>query len=306
MRACSRTATGTSVPQDQPTLDPPARARGLEPRSLHGRHGRQGLGRVDGTSCASTSATAADTEAPVSRPLPLRADARPAVRDARADRRTTASAPSPSPAIRSAATWRSSWPATSATRRRRSCKAVCAVSPTMDLAVCVQALERTANIAYQWNFVRRPQGADATEGGRLCPGCSRSSRCGRIWTVRQFDEAYTAPHHGFRDADRLLPSRERDASHRSDRGADADPHRRRRPLRAAVAPFHHPAVTGNPRVTTVVTPHGGHCAFVEHATGDYDGYWAEEEVVRFVTASRRRSISIRANSGPFPSSSCLK
>ena len=33
-------------------------------------------------------------------------------------------------------------------------KAVCAVSPTMDLAYCVAALERRSNVAYQWNFVR--------------------------------------------------------------------------------------------------------------------------------------------------------
>src|SRR5690606_18980150 len=32
--------------------------------------------------------------------------------------------------------------------------AVCAVSPTMDLAVCVRALERRSNLAYEWNFVR--------------------------------------------------------------------------------------------------------------------------------------------------------
>ena len=33
-------------------------------------------------------------------------------------------------------------------------KAVCAVSPTMDLACCVDALERRSNLPYQWNFVR--------------------------------------------------------------------------------------------------------------------------------------------------------
>ena len=33
-------------------------------------------------------------------------------------------------------------------------KAVCAVSPTIDLGRCVDALERRANFAYQWNFVR--------------------------------------------------------------------------------------------------------------------------------------------------------
>ena len=33
-------------------------------------------------------------------------------------------------------------------------KAVCAVSPTMDLALCVDALERRANVLYQFNFMR--------------------------------------------------------------------------------------------------------------------------------------------------------
>src|SRR5262245_26866938 len=32
--------------------------------------------------------------------------------------------------------------------------AVCAVSPAMDLAICVEALERRSNYAYEWNFVR--------------------------------------------------------------------------------------------------------------------------------------------------------
>ena len=38
--------------------------------------------------------------------------------------------------------------------------------------------------------------------------------------------------------------------------------------------FDAPAVRNNPHITTVITPAGGHCAFVEHADG-YDGYFAE-------------------------------
>jgi predicted alpha/beta-fold hydrolase len=160
-------------------------------------------------------------------------------------------------------------------------KAVCAVSPTMDLAVCVQALERRSNLAYQWNFVRRLK-ARMRRKVAVVPGVFTLDALGRIWTVRQFDEAYIAPHHGFRDA--------ADYYHRAsamrvvDRIAvptlivtsEDDPF-------VPVEPFRQPAVTGNPWVTTVVTRHGGHCAFVEHATNEYDGYWAEEEVVRFVT-----------------------
>jgi predicted alpha/beta-fold hydrolase len=161
-------------------------------------------------------------------------------------------------------------------------KAVCAVSPTMDLAVCVEALERRSNLAYQWNFVRRLR-ARMRRKAAVVPGVFALEPLRRIWTVRQFDEAYTAPHHGFRDA--------ADYYHRASAmrvihriavpslivTAEDDPF-------VPVAPFRHPDVTDNPRVTAIVTPHGGHCAFVERPLGMYDGYWAEEAVVRFVTA----------------------
>jgi predicted alpha/beta-fold hydrolase len=159
-------------------------------------------------------------------------------------------------------------------------KAVCAVSPTMDLALCVQALERRANIPYQFNFVRNLK-ARMRRKAAAFPGAYSLEALGRVWTVRQFDEAYTAPHHGFRDA--------ADYYHRASALRVID--RIRVPaliLTAAddpfvpVGPFRDPAVTGNPNITVVVTPHGGHCAYLERANGDYDGYWAEREIVRFI------------------------
>ena len=171
-------------------------------------------------------------------------------------------------------------------------KAVCAVSPTMDLAVCVQALERRANLAYQWNFVRRLK-ARMRRKAEVVPGVFSLEPLRKIWTVRQFDEAYTAPYHGFRDA--------ADYYHRASAVRVVD--RARVPVLILTAeddpfvpvePFGRPSVTGNPLVTTVVTPHGGHCAFVEHASGEYDGYWAEQQVVNFVTAhANAPSASVR-------------
>jgi predicted alpha/beta-fold hydrolase len=101
--------------------------------------------------------------------------------------------------------------------------------------------------------------------------------------VRQFDEAYTAPHHGFRDA--------ADYYHRASAlrvvehirvptlilAAEDDPF-------VPTTAFHADVVRRNPAITVVVTRHGGHCAFVEQARNGYDGYWAEREVVRFVDA----------------------
>lgn len=172
-------------------------------------------------------------------------------------------------------------------------KAVCAVSPTMDLALCVKALERKANIPYEFNFVRRLK-ARMRRKAAIFPNDFSLDRLGRVWTVRQFDEAYTAPHHGFRDAS--------DYYYRASAMRVID--RIRVPALILTAkddpfvpvdPFQHPTVASNPNVKVVITAHGGHCAFIEKGNGEYDGYWAEREVVRFVNAQLPTS-----NAQPLP------
>jgi uncharacterized protein len=161
-------------------------------------------------------------------------------------------------------------------------KAVCAVSPTLELAVCVEALEHRSNILYEWNFVRNLRGRMKRKASAW-PGLFDLAPLGRVRSVRQFDEVYTAPHHGFRDA--------ADYYHRAsamrvvDRirvpalviTAEDDPF-------VPAAPFRDPRIAGNPHITVVITPSGGHCSFVERARPGYDGYWAEREVVRFASA----------------------
>jgi predicted alpha/beta-fold hydrolase len=170
-------------------------------------------------------------------------------------------------------------------------RAVCAVSPTMDLAVCVAALERRSNVAYQFNFVRNLK-ARMRRKAAACPDLFSLDALRRVWTVRQFDEAYTAPHHGFVDAS--------DYYHRAsalrvlDRirvptlilTAENDPF-------VPVEPFRRELVTDNRHLQVVITPDGGHCAFVEPATADYDGYWAEREIVRFANAHEATDVTVR-------------
>jgi len=179
--------------------------------------------------------------------------------------------------------------------------AVCAVSPTMDLAVCVKALERRSNIPYEWNFVRNLKGRMRRKAAAF-PGSFSLDPLKRIWTVRQFDEAYTAPHHGFRDA--------ADYYHRASAMRVID--RIRVPalvITAADDPFvpmstfRDPAVASNPHITVVITPHGGHCAYVEQANDGYDGYWAEREIVRFTDCqlARGRDAASAASRTPAPS-----
>ena len=78
-------------------------------------------------------------------------------------------------------------------------KGVAAVSPVMDLAACVAALERRQNIVYHLNFVRGLR-ARMRRKAAWYPGRFDVDRLPQVWSVRTFDEVYTAPHFGFASA----------------------------------------------------------------------------------------------------------
>jgi predicted alpha/beta-fold hydrolase len=159
-------------------------------------------------------------------------------------------------------------------------RAVCAVSPILEIGACVRALERRQNLVYQWNFVRglkrRMRRKDRTHPGRF-----PIERLRDVRTVRQFDEYFTAPHFAFAGAD--------DYYHKA--SALRVIHRVRVPTLVItaeddpfvpVAPFLDPAVTSNPAITLMVTRHGGHCGFVTRGPDGGDCYWAEERIMEFV------------------------
>jgi uncharacterized protein len=157
----------------------------------------------------------------------------------------------------------------------------CAVSPVLDLDACVRAIERRENRAYEWNFCRNLQ-SRMRRKARAFPGLFDLQGLWRIWSIRAFDERYTAPHHGFAGAT--------DYYYRASGMRVVD--RIARPaliLAAADDPFVPAAIFDaealrtNPHIRTIVTPHGGHCAFVE-SPNEYDGYYAERVVVDFLAS----------------------
>ena len=159
-------------------------------------------------------------------------------------------------------------------------RGVVAVSPVMDLPRCVDALEKPSNAIYQWNFVRNLK-ARMRRKVEAFPDRFSVAPLARIRTVREFDEAYTAPFFGFRDAADYYY---RAASLRVvDRitvptliiSAKDDPF-------VPADSFAESALTGNAAITARVTPHGGHCAFVAARNGVHDGYWAEWAIVEFL------------------------
>jgi len=159
-------------------------------------------------------------------------------------------------------------------------KAVCAVSPPIELGVCMDLMEHPSNRLYEWHFMldlRRRMRVKA----RLYPHLYDVSGLRGLWSVRGFDDRYTAPHHGFRDA----------ADYYQRASAMRVVDRIRIPTLVitsrddpfiAVEPFSDPQLTNNPFVSVMMTDHGGHCGFIERPSGDYDGYWAEQTVVDFI------------------------
>ena len=161
-------------------------------------------------------------------------------------------------------------------------RAVAAVSPIMEISGCVHALERPGNVVYQWNFVRDLK-RRMRRKDQFWPGRYDLRRLRFVRTVRQFDDVYTAPHFGFKDAE--------DYYHRASAMRVVD--RIRVPALVISAeddpfvppePFRDPTVTRNPHITLKLSTYGGHCAFVGPSNGEDDGYWAEKQIVEFVLA----------------------
>jgi predicted alpha/beta-fold hydrolase len=159
-------------------------------------------------------------------------------------------------------------------------RGVTAICPTIDLERCVRAIERPVNVAYQFNFVRNLKGRMRRKA-QLWPGRYDLTPLGRIWTIRAFDDVYTAPSHGFGDATTYY--------HRASALRVAD--RIQMPaliITAADDPFvpivqfDDPSLRANPHVRILATPHGGHCGFIADSDSVDDGYWAERIAIDFL------------------------
>jgi predicted alpha/beta-fold hydrolase len=163
----------------------------------------------------------------------------------------------------------------------RELKGVAVVSPSVELAASANAIERRANWIYQRKFIRSLK-RRMRDAAHLYPERYDTSDLRSVRTLREFDERYTAPHGGFRDANDYyarsssLPLISRIRAPTLIIHAKDDPFIPYDSLR-------HPSVGANPSIILLAPEHGGHVGFVgDDQTGDEeDRFWAENRLIEF-------------------------
>jgi hypothetical protein len=162
----------------------------------------------------------------------------------------------------------------------RELKGVAAVSPSVELAASAAAIEQRANWIYQRKFIRSLK-RRMREAARLYPERYDASELALVRTLREFDERYTAPHGGFRDANDYyarsssLPLISRIRVPTLIIHAQDDPF-------IPYASLLHPSVAANPSIILLAPEHGGHVGFVgDGRTTGEDRFWAENRLIEF-------------------------
>lgn len=157
-------------------------------------------------------------------------------------------------------------------------RGVAAVCPALDLGACADALERAGNYFYQRHFVAGLLSRYARKA-QLFPGRYPADGFGPIRTVREFDDAITAPNFGYRDAQEYYEA----AGAKRVVGqisipallitAQDDPFVPIDALRAS-------GLERNSKIIFAAPRHGGYCGFISAEPGS-GRFWAESRIVEF-------------------------
>lgn len=158
-------------------------------------------------------------------------------------------------------------------------RSLCVVSPSVDLGRSADALNRRSNFFYQRRFVQGLK-TRMRRKAKLFPGIYQLNGLDRVRTVREFDDAFTAPLAGYGTADNYY--HRASALRVTDRialpaliiAAEDDPF-------IPVESFSDASLTGNPHITVLTPRHGGHAGFIQQRTEDEDSFWAENRIVEF-------------------------
>jgi uncharacterized protein len=159
-------------------------------------------------------------------------------------------------------------------------RAAVAVSVPFDLAAGARRLERGVGRLYSEHFLRSLRRKYAEKRETIGARCD-SARVRRSRTLREFDDAATAPLHGFRDVEHYYASSSSRAFLRRVRVPTLLLHSFDDPF---LPPEAVPVAEAeeNPFLIGCFTRHGGHMGFLAGPHPWAVEYWAEAEAARFL------------------------
>ena len=156
-----------------------------------------------------------------------------------------------------------------------------AVCPNIDPTRCVVELERPGNWIYHRHFLTQLK-ARLRRKAALVPGKWNLSGLERITRISEFDDRYTAPDGGYRDA----------ADYYERSGARHVLNHIAVPTTIITAQddpfipysmFVTPLIQQHAFIRLVAPKHGGHCGFFQTKRPTEDRYWVENRIVEIVS-----------------------
>ena len=158
-------------------------------------------------------------------------------------------------------------------------KAFCAISPSVDLSACADAINFHSNSVYRLSFMSSLR-RRVRRKHRIYPALYDTAGLWKIRTIRDFDERYTASDGGFLNADDYYEK----ASAAKLLGRIQKPtliiHAQDDPF-VPFFPLAESPASSNNQIVLLTPKHGGHVGFLADSTKSEDRFWAENRVVEF-------------------------
>lgn len=162
----------------------------------------------------------------------------------------------------------------------KALRKIVAISPSLDLVSCADAIEMRSNLVYHMSFLLSLRGRMRRKA-RLFPDKYDEAGLRGAWTIRKFDSIYTAPHSGFEDVADYYTR------------ASALPHIANISIPTLIihskddpfipfASFERPEIASNPSVALAATERGGHVGFIAATIEAGDRFWAEARAIEFL------------------------
>lgn len=161
-----------------------------------------------------------------------------------------------------------------------SLQGVAAVSPNIQPASCVRALQRPSNWIYHHHFLRSLK-TKLQRKDQLYPGKWDLSQLAKIQTMWEFDDEYTAPDGGYQNAEDYYAKSAAENTLSSIAistliiTAQNDPF-------IPYNIFSHRSLHENPFIQLLAPAHGGHCGFFQRPQSQEDPFWAENRILDWI------------------------